>query len=211
MTINSNRWSEWEDAIVTECRAQGLSARQAAARLPGRTRGAVIGRWNRLGLPVPESGFVPTYRYVEMEFAGKKYCLGQGVAPVLKALTENDEVCANMLGITQGVLSSRVRSLRKIIAPHTIKHNYFNPGFYRLEIVKARKPMRVPRHMVKPKPEPPSVERPPVVDRDNAWQCRAAGCRGTRQPGRDYCAGHNPVPHRTRDRMHVITETGAVW
>jgi len=41
-------------------------------------------------------------------------------------------------------------------------------------------------------PEPPVAEFEPEMDEDAdppAWRCRVRGCRNTRQPGRDHCAG----------------------
>jgi len=41
-------WTYEEDRVISEGKAQCLSASQIAERLPGRTRNAVIGRMHRL-------------------------------------------------------------------------------------------------------------------------------------------------------------------
>tara|TARA_S200002703_G_scaffold114140_2_gene99608 strand:+ start:160 stop:573 length:414 start_codon:yes stop_codon:yes gene_type:complete len=46
------RWSDREDGIVRQMALKGHSARAIAARLPGRTRNAVIGRCNREAIPL---------------------------------------------------------------------------------------------------------------------------------------------------------------
>ena len=67
-----------------------------------------------------------------------------------------------------------------------------------------------------PPPPPPPPEPPPeppkmVTKGKEPWQCRSPGCRGTKQPGRDFCATHNPVPERTRAGMFQITASGGGW
>jgi len=68
---HQNPWTEEEKKLATELKAAGVSASQSAAQLPGRTRNAVIGFWQREGLssPRPEPGLGKTKRSPEeLEF-----------------------------------------------------------------------------------------------------------------------------------------------
>ncbi len=110
--------------------------------------------------------------------------LGAGVRKILKAWTVREdrvvaEACA--AGRSMASVARELGRSRNSCIAHAWRRGY-----------RHAQPFNRRDPMPPPPPEPPAPVEPEPETVDKAalprWQCRASGCRGTRQPGRDHCA-----------------------
>ncbi len=123
----SGRWTDEQDAKLVRLVSQGLSAREIAERFPGRTRNAIIGRCNRLGVTLHASPG-PIKRKAKPKPEPKpKAKPSPKPVPIRQELPEPIEV-GGLDGIVGDLIAAGPRECRGITAADRLCLKHTAPG-----------------------------------------------------------------------------------